>query len=247
MVDFQEQIADVGEWEPVQASRTDLVKGVVEQLREKILGGTFEHGSSLPSESTLAEYLGVSRPVVREAMRVLSAQGLIEVCQGKRALVKPADPKACVDALSVYFNRSKASALDLVEVRRVLEVELAALAAQHATKDDLKALETTIEALKAAKASGKLEDAVEADVAFHQHLARATGNHAFILVMQTLGSLLLESVAETAAQCPADVHDAIIEAVREHDPDKCRKAMHKHILETERVLLEERDDSDVCG
>ena len=221
------------------------MKRVVAQLREKILGGTFEQGGSLPAESTLAEYLGVSRPVVREAMRVVSAQGLVEVCQGKRARIKPADPQPSVEALSVFFNRSKASPLDLIEVRRVLEVELAALAAQRATEDDLKALEKTNEALKSAKASGKLEDAVEADVAFHQSLAQATGNRAFILVMQTLGNLLLESVRETASRCPADVHDAIIEAVREHDPDKCRKAMHKHILETERLLLGEKDDSDV--
>jgi len=245
VANFQEQIVDVGEWEPVRTSRTDLVERVVEQLREKILGGTFEHGSSLPAESTLAQYLGVSRPVVREAMRVLSAQGLIEVCQGKRAQIKSADPQASIDALTVFFNLSKASPLDLIEVRRVLEVELAALAAQRATKDDLKALENTNEALKAAKASSKLEDAVEADVAFHQRLAQATGNRAFILVMQTLGSLLLESVQKTASRCSADVHEAIIEAVREHDPDKCRKAMYKHILETERLLLENDGDSDV--
>jgi GntR family transcriptional repressor for pyruvate dehydrogenase complex len=214
MADFQEQIVDVGELEPVRTSRTDLVKRVVDQLRERILGGTFEQGGSLPAESTLGVHFGVSRPVVREAMRVLSAQGLIEVCQGKRARIKPADPQASVEALSVFFNRSKASPLDLVEVRRVLEVELAALAAQRATEEDLKALEKTSEALKAAKAFDKLEDAVEADVAFHQRLAQATGNRALILVMQTLGSLLLESVQKTASRCPADVHDAIIEAVR---------------------------------
>jgi len=70
MADFQEQIVGIGEWEPVQRSRTDLVKRVVDQLQEKILGGAFEQNGSLPAESTLAEYLGVSRPVVREAMSV---------------------------------------------------------------------------------------------------------------------------------------------------------------------------------
>ena len=103
MADFQEQIVGIGEWEPVRRSRTDLVKRVVDQLQEKILGGAFEQNGSLPAESTLAEYLGVSRPVVREAMRVLSAQGLIEVCQGKRARIKSADPQASIDALSFFF------------------------------------------------------------------------------------------------------------------------------------------------
>jgi GntR family transcriptional repressor for pyruvate dehydrogenase complex len=245
MADTSEHNTGLETWEPVREERLDLVQCVVEQLREKILNGAFEPAGFLPAESALARHLLVSRPVVREAMRVLSAQGLVEVSQGRRARVLPADPRASADTLNCLFARSKMSALDLIELRRVLEVEIAALAAERATEEDLRALEQVTETLKAAKASGKLEPAVEADVAFHQRLAQATGNRAFALLMQTMSSLLLDSVRRTASRCPPDVHQPVLEAVRRHDVQKARKAMYWHIWETERLLLESENSIDV--
>ena len=100
----------------VPLERGDLVRGAVEQLRAFILAR--DGGSELPSEAELGERLGVSRTVLREALKHLQAQGLVALSQGKRARVGSADPQAAIESLNVLLRRSEGSLLHLVEVRR---------------------------------------------------------------------------------------------------------------------------------
>jgi GntR family transcriptional repressor for pyruvate dehydrogenase complex len=116
---------------------------------------------------------------------------------------------------------------DSNSVRRVLEVEIAALAAERADEDDLKALERATAALKAAKAAKKTEGAAMADVAFHLTLAQTTDNPAFVLAMRSLEGFLLSSARKIAARCPHNMHESILDAVRKHDAQEARKAMSR--------------------
>src|SRR5438874_3211231 len=119
-----------------------LVRKAEEHLRKQIL----KQGANdlLPSQGELAASLGVSRTVLREAMKHLEAEGLIEIAQGRRIRVSPAGPQASMRTLDAMLRRSDASLAHLLEVRRPLEGEIAALAADRIRPEEVSTLETTI-------------------------------------------------------------------------------------------------------
>jgi len=218
---------------PVRSNQLGLVERVTAQLREKIIDGHFEVNSFLPAEAILAERLHVSRTVVREAMRILSAQGLVELSQGRRAMVKPPDPEASIETLSALLQRSDASHRDLIKVRRMLESEIAALAAEHASDEDLRGLEEASDAMKSTR---NQEQSVEADLAFHMRLAESSGSPIMTLIMHSLRNLLIESMRRTVGLCSPAVHEPIIDALRGRDPQKAREAILAHLEEKESLL-----------
>ncbi|HEV3021341.1 MAG TPA: FCD domain-containing protein, partial [Pirellulales bacterium] len=133
--------------------------------------------------------------------------------------------------------RGAGTLLHLVEARRPLESEIAALAAERATARHLHALDAAIEQLVAAQTH---EERVEADVQFHRVLAESTGNAVFALLLETLAGLLRESRRQTIAQSGIDValagHRAILSAVRRKDANGARRAMLEHLTLAERDL-----------
>jgi len=217
--------------------RQDLVAAVAGRLRAQILDGQYEPDGILPPEGQLGEKLGVSRTVVREAMRILGAQGLVKVSQGMRPRVSPADPQTVVETLSTYLQRGDHSLLDLVEVRLPLEGEIAALAAHRATPEQIAALEATIVELSAAK---NLAARVEADNRFHELLAESTGNPVFSLLLTTVSGTLRRSRSETLARTGVgralEGHRAVLDAVRRKDPEASRHAMREHLKMAEQDL-----------
>ena len=167
--------------------KLNLVRGAVDRLREQILSGHIAADEPMPPEEQLCQQLGVSRTVIREAMRVLQSQGLVEVSQGKRSRVKPADPQDVAQTLGTFLQRGKHSLLMLVEVRRPLESEAAALAAAQAEPEEVAALDGAVERMAVARS---LAAVVEADMAFHSLLATATHNPVFPLLWGVLADLL---------------------------------------------------------
>jgi GntR family transcriptional repressor for pyruvate dehydrogenase complex len=218
--------------------RPALVEQVVEQLRTYIIEGKFPADHELPPEAALCETLGVSRTVVREAMRILRAQGLVDVSQGKRPRVRPVDAQVAIDGLSVMLRRSNSSLLHLVELRRPLESEIAAVAAQRVTPEQIALLEISIEELKSAK---DLPGRAAADLKFHSLLADATGNPIFQLVLRTVWTLQWQSSLKTIKYSSAAVavkwHERILSAVRDHDSARARAEMTGHIEAANADLL----------
>jgi DNA-binding FadR family transcriptional regulator len=208
----------------------DMVAAVWGSLTERIVQGDFDGSGLLPSEGELAKSFDVSRTVVREAMRSLRAQGLVEVSQGRAPRVKSPDSKATVASLRLLLRRNKATLLHLVEVRQPVEGEIAALAAERANAEHLRQLDRAIQDLATA---APLDERIEADVRFHRILAEATGNPVFVLLLETLADFLRESRQRTLAYSGVEQalvgHRAVLEAVRDHDPVKAREAMQKHL------------------
>ena len=122
------------ELEPVD--RTSILDSVIEQLEGLIFGG-FEPGEALPSEGKLAEALGVSRLTVREATRTLAARGLLEITQGRRPRVAAPNGALVGDFFKIAVRRDPRALLDLLEVRKALEVHIAVLAARRAAKSEI--------------------------------------------------------------------------------------------------------------
>jgi len=223
--------------DPQPLKRLDLVREVVDRIRSQILAGEYGPNDLLPPEGRLGESLGVSRTVVREAMRILGAQGLVEVSQGKRPRIRPADPQTVVETFGTYFQRGDHSLLDLIEVRIPLETEMVALAARRATPAQMTVMEQTIEDMAAAE---DLQMRVEADARFHELLAESTGNPLFSLFLTTVSGAMRRSRSETIGRTGADRalqgHRAILAAIRKRDADAARKAMDEHLRMAEEDL-----------
>ena len=203
---------------------------VLEKITGKIVNGEFPTGMTLPSEGNLAISFGVSRTVMREVMRTLRALGLIEMSRGKRPRVKAPDLQEAIVGLDLLLRRNHASLLNLVEVRRPLETEIAALAAERANDEHLRQLEQSVHELESAP---DLRNRIEADVRFHRVLAEATGNPVFVLILQALAGFLRESRSRTlnysGVERAVSSHRAVLDAIRARDAEAARSAMLKHL------------------
>lgn len=219
--------------------RTALVDHVVGEVRAAILRGDYEVGGELPAAEKLADGFGVSMTVIREAMRELRSQGLVEVFQGKRPLVAAANSTATVSMLGQSLGRAGRME-DLMQVRWVLEVAIAAIAAEKATTEHLIRLAAAVDEMR----DGTTVDRqVDADVQFHRVLAEATGNPLFPILLQSLEALLREfrrqAIEVRGVRSGIKEHAAVLEAVRSRDPQAAREAMIRHMKLAERTLRKE--------
>lgn len=204
-----------------------------------------EPGSPLPSESELADELEVSRLTVREAVRSLQARGLIEVRHGRRPVVARLSATAVVDFFTASVRRDPRNLLDMLDVRRALEVHIASLAARRVSRtasavmgDALAAMGDGIDDPEAFNA---------ADVRFHEALAAASGNQILTFLIEAMAeplraSRVLSSRGHIARRRPLeqviDEHTRIYECVVAGDSNGAAAAMQDHLAQTERSLRE---------
>jgi len=218
--------------------RADLVSEVVQRMRNEIIAGTFG-SDELPSEGELEVMFGVSRTVIREAMRVLWGMELVEVSRGRRPRIKPLDPTTIVKSLGTFMQRGEHPLLHLMEVRKAVETEVARLAAERITREQLDAMERNMETMSRCRS---LREKIEADIRFHELLAEATGNEVFLLLMKAVSSLLRESlnktISRTGVEASLEGHKRIFAAVRSRNPDAARKTMSDHLDAAARDIQE---------
>jgi DNA-binding FadR family transcriptional regulator len=215
---------------------------VVDALEDLIFGG-LEPGEVLPSEGRLAEALGVSRLSVREATRTLEARGLLEIRQGRRPRIAAPNGALVGDFFKTAVRRDPRALLDLLEVRRALEVHIASLAARRASKGELADMEMSIAAMRTGKDDSEAFHA--ADVRFHENLAAASQNRLLVFLIEAFAEPLKESRLRSFAGHQArgggveDViqqHQTILDAVKAHNPGDAAKAMREHLAQTEQDL-----------
>ncbi|MBN2640759.1 MAG: FadR family transcriptional regulator [Victivallales bacterium] len=218
--------------------RVDLVSNVTEWIRKEILSGKLAVGSKLPAEGKLAEEFGVSRNVLREAMRNLRAMGLIEISQGRAPRVKASDPETAVMAMESILRDSDNKLLHLTEVRYAIEVGIVILACKRRTNVDLDKLKQCLEQLKQA---AEQDIQIEKDYEFHRLLADATRNPVYTYIFEALSGLIKRSQQITY---PHDGllhaisgHSAIYKAVAEQDEIAAAEAMRRHLKDAEADLL----------
>jgi DNA-binding FadR family transcriptional regulator len=219
-----------------------ITEGVVRRLEHLALG-VLEPGSELPSESDLAEEYGVSRLTVREAIKGLQARGLVEIRRGRRPTVAYPSARPIGDFFTSVIRRDPHRLLDLLEVRRALEVHIAALAAQHASRGSVDAMELALDAMR--HSPDDLDAVHAADVRFHESLATASGNQMLSFLIEAMEAPLhasrLQSLQGHLSRggTVADVieqHVRILERVRLRDAKGASAAMREHLAETARDL-----------
>jgi len=221
----------------------------IERIRELVASGAWGPGTRLPREVDLAKQLGLSRNSLREAVRALSQARVLEVRQGDGTYVSSLDPGELLEpTLSATHLLRGRTVLELFEVRRMLEPEAAALAAQRADAEVSGALGVELERMVAA--GDRPDDLVEADAAFHDVIARAPGNGVLRALLRSLSTStvrarLWHGIADRGALDQArEEHRRIYEAIAAGDADLARASALLHIATNENWLREHLDPAD---
>lgn len=210
-----------------------LAPRIANAIRDEIEAGRFAPGARLPSEAAIAEAFGVSRPIVREAIAQLKADGLLITRKGSGAYVSDT-PGGQVWRLPAQDGLAPTLA-QLFELRMTVETASAELAARRRTAEDLAAIAS---ALAAMRAPADFASAAAADVAFHRAIAVAAHNPCFPSLGDFVGHQLLatrQAAWENAARyrggsAAADgEHEAMVDAIRAQDPAAARQAAQRHL------------------
>ena len=213
-------------------------------LSAQIDSGALQAGDRLPTEQQLAAAHGVSRTVVREAVHQLKSRALVQSRQGSGVFVAPPPVNQAL-AFDPAVLTSVQAVVHVVEVRRVLEGEIAALAAERATRSQIAALRRALKAIDAAVAEGR--DGVAEDLAFHRVIGESTGNPQFRLLLGFLEQYLREGMRITRGNearradfmtAVQSEHRAIFEAIAAHDPVAARLHANEHLIRGEQRLVE---------
>lgn len=213
-------------------ARAPLTEQVLTHLGALISDGTWAPGSTLPSESELCGTLGVSRAVLRECIRVLSSQGVLAARQGKGTYVLPPSDWNIGETLSLVVRADTTQLLNWLEVRSALETAAACFAATRCTDADGAELRSLLADLDKADTGRSY---LEADIAFHLSVAKASHNAQFRRLLKPLLRPLREQLSETAdlphLRHAANLeHASIAAAVTSHDASRAGDLVTSHIM-----------------
>lgn len=219
--------------------KTSVSMQAAEAIKALIISGELGSGDALPPERDLAVTLGISRPSVREAIRVLTAMNVVEPRHGGGTYVTSLDPRLLARPINFLLQIEPRTFLHLFEVRQVLEVAAARLAAPKMTDELVAELQELAEAAGGAlKRPARL---LELDFDLHTKIIEATGNPIYLSLYESIADLLLESRRRTV-RIPAVRHQAhedhlvIVAALGDRDPEAAALAMHNHLDRMRQVL-----------
>ena len=222
--------------EPLSSHR--LYEQLAERIRHLILKGSLNPGDRLPTERNLARDYGVSRTVVREAVKALQQDGLIEVKAGLGTFVVDATGQAVVQSLHLLMSLNlNDNMADVVEIREILEVEMANLAAARATPMDIDQMQSAVAIMD--ENLDNVCEFIRQDHAFHLALARATQNAVMPLLISSIVDLLQRSRSRTALvdgslERGQAHHKQILQAIRQGDAAGAQTAMQLHLEQVRR-------------
>jgi GntR family transcriptional repressor for pyruvate dehydrogenase complex len=209
---------------PRRALPEELASALAEEIRQ----GRLAPGDYLPPEPRLVTRFGVSRPVVREATKILEARGLVEIRRGIGVIVRDAPRPNVGDALAARLRADAGLLRELWDARMMIEPAVAAAAAERATADEVATILRTAAALESS------DDPVGTDLAFHAAIMRAAHNSVVGLLLDPLGDLLRRERAATLRMGLARAargHGEVAAAIEARDAAKARAAMERHLLE----------------
>jgi len=213
---------------------------VATRLRDMIHSGELSSGDKLPPERDLAKILGVSRPTLRAGIRSLSAVGILQSKQGAGTFVAAADESPTLDSspLRMLSALHGFTSDEMFEARMALEMSIAGLAAQRVTSEQMTTLAEEIAGMYASL--NDPEQYLVHDMRFHQIVAAASGNRIMTALMNMVATILFEYRSKTVKRATdlkesAEQHHNIYRALRDHDAQAAEKAMHDHLVETQKA------------
>ena len=227
-----------------------LVDRVVNEIQRLIVEGQLEPGMKLPPEREFAEQIGVSRTVIREAVRILVTKGLLGTRPGVGTIVRQVTRDQVVEPLNMLLQAQGASLENLHQVRSILEVEIAGLAALQATERDIAELSQITAEMGMALNAPELFVARDAD--FHRTLAEMSHNPLLVVLLDSIRDLMQE-VRRLVHRHPGlyqivmPDHRRIMERVIAKDPEGARRAMWEHLEHARRIQEEVLAQQETTG
>ena len=218
-----------------------LYESVIEQIMNLIKNNKLKPGDKLPPERELAEKLSISRNSLREAFRVLELRGLIKSKPGGGRFIREIRENGHNNTENIILSLEKSSILELLEAREIFEVKIAKIAAQKATPEDIELIE---EALNKINEEEELKHGkeTESDTEFHLAIANASHNFVFVNIIKLHLDLLKETRGKTwkitgRREKQYQEHQAILQAIKEHNAKKAGETMLKHLKNVREVLV----------
>lgn len=217
-----------------------LVDRVVKELEQLIIEGQLEPNTKLPPERELADQLGVSRTVLREAVRILVTKGLLETRHGVGTMVRQVTREQVVTPLNLFLRMQgggEVSFDDLHQVRSILEIETAGLAASQATKEDINNLKKILADMVASQRDP--EALASHDVNFHSAIAKTTHNPLLIVLIDSIRDLLQEYISRVTPYIDPQkdnlaLHQKLLERIEAQDVEGARQAMRENLDQMKR-------------
>ena len=219
--------------------KTRIYEEIVDEIKDLISQGRLKWGDQLPTERELSETFKVSRTCVREAFRVLESQGFLESRPGNGTYVSNNAIDTLVQPLASFILKEKDYQIELFEMRQLLESQLAYLAAERATPENMTKMEKILRSQEEEIANG--ETGLDSDSDFHHALAEAANNRILLHIINTTIEFQAESresylLGEERAKKSLAHHKKIFSAIQKGDGELAAQAMHEHIEDVEKTL-----------
>jgi GntR family transcriptional regulator, transcriptional repressor for pyruvate dehydrogenase complex len=226
-----------------QIRKRSLVEKLVAEVRGQITVGRLTEGQQLPTEARMAAEFGVSRPLLREALAELRAEGFVETVNGRGTFVRHPSESDLADA---FVRQLQLSSLEpdltadhLYEARQAIELCSAALAAERATPELTATLERLLQAM--IDSNGDAAAYTAADVGFHVTVARATENPLFPALLAPIATMIIKGMFEShgtpdAVQLGIAAHGRVLAAIKQGKPEAARRAMAAHLRESRSIF-----------
>jgi len=230
---------------PVRAmkpvERTTLAASAFEQLISYVVNGEWKAGDRIPPERELCQQLGIARTSLREALKAMELVGMLDSRVGDGTFVCPRSEFLARPLLWAFTGTDEAELRDVMEARVLLERDLAGLAAERGTEDEVAKIGDAVRAMGDSVASGTL--IMEADMTFHLAVAQAAHNGVLQNAVQLLRNLMrhwinLKLLIPDVPTRVLNQHKEIYEAIRRHDAEAARAAMRKHLEDTVRLVTQ---------
>jgi GntR family transcriptional repressor for pyruvate dehydrogenase complex len=221
--------------------RRRLYQQIADDIERKILDGSMGLGSRLPGEHLLADEYGVSRNVIREALKRLKENGLVTIRTGSGTYIRQPGTKPISQAMQriLMHNNNKFNVLQFYEVRQMLEPNCASLAAKRGSEEDIQKITSAFEEMEANK--DDISAWSESDLKFHQAVALAAHNPLVMSILEPLTDSLQKVIsagymAPQAVVSGLKAHKQILDAIQKRDHDLAKKAMLDHLMNSQKSI-----------
>jgi GntR family transcriptional repressor for pyruvate dehydrogenase complex len=215
----------------IPIKKNNISNQVFEQIKAEIATGVWKPGSRIPSESEFVKMFNVSRITVRNALQRLIALELLEIRQGDGTFVREFSADMYMNSLMPMLFLESTQVLQVLEFRKIIEIETGALAVERATEENIEKLEVIYGKMEKYKAD--TEKFAAEDLNFHMALAETTKNSLIIKVNYIIKDILSVSMIEIVKNLGVTdglyYHKLIIEAIKERDMEKVRRTLKDHI------------------
>jgi GntR family transcriptional repressor for pyruvate dehydrogenase complex len=212
--------------------RTTLTATICQKLASELIRGNWSEGQKIPTERELASELGVGRASLREALKALQIMGMIEIRLGDGTYVRKRSEFFSTPLLWAIASSPAVDIEELVAARKLIEVELAGLAAEHASPAQLKEIRAYLDRMKQEK--GNPDEFIQADLNFHLAIGNAASNGILLNALQLIRNLLHEWMLRAVAikgvyEQAYEQHERVLLAIKNRDEQGARKAMRNHL------------------